>query len=293
MPFVSLIIPTRNCRAELSRLLASIERQTFRDLEVIVVDNFSTDGTFEMASPRAIAFQLGPERHAQRAAGAARARGEYLMFFDADMELDAGLVEECVALGRQGFDAVILPERGGGSGYWAECQKLEKECYWEDPWMEAANRFIRTETYRKVGGYRTDLIAGEDFDLHDRLVAAGARIGRCRAMITHHEGTAFWGVVRKKFYYGGKLGTVLREAPVKNAKRFVVFKPAYFRNRRLLVRHPLLTLGLITMKTAQFLAGALGLAISCFRLQGGRGDIACLSLTFAGGKGSRCVRPPS
>ena len=187
------------------------------------------------------------------------------MFFDADMELDAGLVEECVALGGKGFDAVILPERGGGSGYWAECQKLEKECYWEDPWMEAANRFIRAETYRKVGGYRADLIAGEDFDLHDRLVAAGVRIGRCRAMITHHEGTAFWGVVWKKFYYGGKLGTVLRESPGKNAKRFVVFKPAYFRNWRRLARHPLLTLGLIAMKTTQFAAGALGLGLSWLR----------------------------
>lgn len=262
---VSLILPTRNCRAELARLLDSIERQTFRDLEVIVVDNFSTDGTFEMAAARVTAFQLGPERHAQRAAGAARARGEYLMFFDADMELDAGLVEECVVLGRQGFDAVILPERGGGKGFWAECQKLEKECYWNDPWMEAANRFIRAEAYRKVGGYRADLIAGEDFELHDRLVAAGARIGRCRAMITHHEGTAFWGVVRKKFYYGGKMGTVLREAPVKNSKRFVLLKPAYFRNWRRLGWHPLLTAGLVAMKTIQFAAGALGLGLSWIR----------------------------
>jgi glycosyltransferase involved in cell wall biosynthesis len=271
MPLVSIVLPTRNCRAELARLLDSIERQTFRDLEVIVVDNFSTDGTFELASRRATAFQLGPERHAQRAAGASRARGEYLMFFDADMELDATLVEECVALGERGFDAVILPERGGGEGYWAECQKLEKACYWEDPWMEAANRFIRAEVYRKVGGYRTDLIAGEDFELHDRLVAAGARIGRCGAMITHHEGTAFWGAVRKKFYYGGQLGTVLKESPGKNAKRFVVFKPAYFRNWRRLARHPLLALGLAAMKGTQFLAGGAGLLLAWTRGRGKSG----------------------
>jgi glycosyltransferase involved in cell wall biosynthesis len=44
MPLVSLIIPTRNCRAELARLLDSIDRQTFRDFEVIVVDN---ENTFE------------------------------------------------------------------------------------------------------------------------------------------------------------------------------------------------------------------------------------------------------
>ena len=46
MPTVSLVIPTRNCRAELARLLDSIDRQTFRDLEVIVVDNFSTEQVY-------------------------------------------------------------------------------------------------------------------------------------------------------------------------------------------------------------------------------------------------------
>lgn len=265
LPQVSIVIPTRNCRSELARLLDSIARQTFRDVETIVVDNFSNDGTFEEAAARATAFQIGPERHAQRTAGAARARGEYLMFFDADMELDATLIEECVALGRRGFDAVILPERGGGTGYWASCQKLEKECYWEDPWMEAANRFLRAEVYRKVGGYRADLIAGEDFELHDRLVAAGARIGRSRAMITHYEDARFWRVVRKKFYYGTCARRVLREAPKNNFMRFVFLKPAYFRNWRKLIRHPLLALGLATMKGVQFLAGGAGLALATIR----------------------------
>lgn len=260
-PKVSAILPTRQCVALLDRLLNSVDRQTFRDLEVIVVDNYSTDGTFELASRRARAFQQGPERHVQRAFGAEQARGEYLMFFDADMELDATLVEECVRLGETGCDAVIIPERGGGEGFWAACQKLEKECYWKDPWMEAANRFIRATTYRDVGGYRTDLIAGEDFELHDRLVERGAKVGRTTAMITHYEDARFWRVVRKKFYYGTKMRKILREAPVRNAKRFVLLKPAYVRNWRRLLGHPVLTTGVVLMKSVQFLAGVLGLGI--------------------------------
>jgi glycosyltransferase involved in cell wall biosynthesis len=39
---VSIVVPTRNCRAELARLLDSIDRQTFRDLEVILAGHFST-----------------------------------------------------------------------------------------------------------------------------------------------------------------------------------------------------------------------------------------------------------
>ncbi len=267
---VSIIIPTRNCREILSRLLDSMDRQTFRDFEVIVVDNFSTDGTFELAVKRARAFQHGPERHVQRAFGASHATGEYLMFFDADMELDAGLVAECVELGRSGMDAVIIPERGGGTGFWAECQKVEKECYWNDPWMEAANRFIRAKTYHQAGGYRTDLIAGEDFELHDRLVKHGSKIGRCGSMITHYEDTRFWRVVKKKFYYGGHMGQIFKEAPTANTRRFTLIKPAYVRNWRLLASHPAHAAGMIVMKGTQFLAGALGLLLGVLRLNGGR-----------------------
>lgn len=260
-PIVSIIIPTLNCQPQLARLLDSMDRQGFRDCEVLVIDNFSRDGTFEEAAKRTRAVQKGPERHAQRAYGAGLARGKYLMFFDADMELDPELIGECVRLGENGFDAVIIPERGGGSGFWAECQKLEKQCYWNDPWMEAANRFIRSTVYRQTGGYRTDWIAGEDFELHDRLVKAGARIGRATAMLTHYEDTRFWRVVKKKFYYGTQMRRVFRESPAPNIKRFFLLKPAFVRNWSRLLRHPVLTLGLIAMKGAQFLAGGLGLAL--------------------------------
>jgi glycosyltransferase involved in cell wall biosynthesis len=265
-PLISVIIPTRNCRDILIRLLDSIDRQTFRDFEVLVVDNHSTDGTFELASSRSTrSFQKGPERHIQRTFGAEQAFGEYLMFFDADMELDPNLFENCLELGKQGYDAVIIPERGGGEGFWASCQKLEKKCYWNDVWMEAANRFIRTNVYKNVGGYRADLIAGEDFELHDRLVAARARIGRSSAMLTHYEDARFWTVVRKKFYYATKMKTIFKESPIKNTKRFVLFKPAYLRNWKLLLQYPLQTLGLVLMKGVQFFAGSLGLIVACLK----------------------------
>lgn len=264
LPRISIIIPTKNSREILLRLLASIERQTFREFEVIVIDNFSTDGTFEILKTKKVeVFQVGPERHKQRTFGAEKARGEYLMFFDSDMELDPDLLSECIQLAQKGFDAVIIPERGGGEGYWANCQKLEKECYWNDRWMEAANRFIKKSIYERVGGYRPDLIAGEDFELHDRLLAAGAKIGRATSMITHYEDARFWRVVRKKFYYGSKMTGVVKEKPLNNAKRFVLIKPAYVKNWKRLLRHPLLTAGLITMKGTQFAAGATGFFWGC------------------------------
>ena len=51
------------------------------------MDNFSTDGTFETTISQATSFQRGPERNGQRIFGASVAKGEFLMFPDADMEM--------------------------------------------------------------------------------------------------------------------------------------------------------------------------------------------------------------
>lgn len=267
-PLVSIIVPTKNSAAILPRLLDSIRAQTFQPLEVIIVDNHSTDGEPELVRaryPEARFFTQGPERNVQRNFGARQARGDFVMFFDSDMELGPALVSDCVRLAGQGADAVIIPEEGGGGGYWAECQKLEKRCYFNDPFMEAANRFIRTSAYWKVGGYSETMIAGEDFDLHDKLKAAGFKIARTDVALVHHEPAGFWSVVRKKFYYGSLMHEYLAGAGATGVKRFAPVKPAFLRQWRLLARDPLHAAGLLAMKTTQWAAGFLGLLWSFVR----------------------------
>jgi glycosyltransferase involved in cell wall biosynthesis len=94
-PAVSVVIAAYNAERTLSETLKSIGAQTFRDFEVIVVDDGSTDGTSEVvgeiaagagaASPRMIC-QRQPNRGpaAARNRGFDAARGRYLAFVDAD-----------------------------------------------------------------------------------------------------------------------------------------------------------------------------------------------------------------
>jgi glycosyltransferase involved in cell wall biosynthesis len=88
MPLFSVIIPTFNRAALLERALDSVWRQTFRDFEVIVVDDGSTDSTdlvLERFADRLVAVRqenAGPS--AARNRGAALATGEYLAFLDSD-----------------------------------------------------------------------------------------------------------------------------------------------------------------------------------------------------------------
>ena len=261
-PLVSVIVTTRNSMRTLEACLGSIKRQSYRRLEMIIVDNKSHDGSHELAKrySRKV-FSAGPERHVQRNYGLKKSRGVYLMFIDSDMELAKGLVSEAVdKCEKKGYGALILPEVSVGRGFWARCRMLEKKCYLGDSLMEAANRFILRCHYLAVGGYDDTLIVGEDFDLHEKLVAAGVKISRTRAVIRHHEVRSFGEMLAKHFYYGSLMPSYLKRHPVDGTGRFFPLRPAYFRNWRLFLRDPLHGGGLVVMKVLQYVVAGCGFA---------------------------------
>ncbi|MBI3485898.1 glycosyltransferase [Candidatus Daviesbacteria bacterium] len=94
---VSVIIATKNEEKNIERCLKSIKKQNYiGNIEVIVVDNYSADQTIKIAKKYTRnVFLFGPERSAQRNLGAKKARGEWLLFLDADMEASANLISEC------------------------------------------------------------------------------------------------------------------------------------------------------------------------------------------------------
>ena len=76
-PLVSVVVPTRNAGRTVETCLRSIRAQTWPALELIVVDNGSTDATWAVARRHAdLALRGGPERSAQRNQGIAHAAGE-------------------------------------------------------------------------------------------------------------------------------------------------------------------------------------------------------------------------
>ncbi|HUV83592.1 MAG TPA: glycosyltransferase family A protein [archaeon] len=63
---VSVIVPTRNSASTIEMCLRSIKKQTYLDIEIIVVDNYSEDGTTEIAKEYGtMVFNKGSERCAQ------------------------------------------------------------------------------------------------------------------------------------------------------------------------------------------------------------------------------------
>jgi len=94
---VSIVIPTLNEERLLPRLLQTIQNQDYSDYEIIVADAGSTDGTRASAGSCGAKVVEGGLPGPGRNKGARAACGDYLFFFDADVELPDGFLKAAVA----------------------------------------------------------------------------------------------------------------------------------------------------------------------------------------------------
>lgn len=99
-PLISIIIPVYNRQKELMLSLASIQKQTYRPLEVIIVDDGSTEeirklGNWEIKGiPLIIYKQENQGAPAARNKGFELSKGEYVIFWDADIIGDPYMIEK-------------------------------------------------------------------------------------------------------------------------------------------------------------------------------------------------------
>ncbi len=258
---VSIIVPTRNSERALTECLSSITSQTYRDVELVVVDNFSTDASVAIAQRFADRVVIiGPERSAQRNAGASSATGEFLVFVDGDMLVGDRVAQEVAGAFEREPEtrSLVIPLRCIGANFWARCRALEKDLYIGDSHLEAA-RAYRRGAFEEVGGYDEGLNAGEDWDLSQRVTREGL-IGRIDAELIHDEGrVGLWELLVKKGYYGGTLVRYVQKHPTLAARQMI--RTAFLRNARSLLRDPLLGAGLLLMKFLELVAALVGAAV--------------------------------
>ncbi|MDP8265633.1 MAG: glycosyltransferase [Candidatus Aceula meridiana] len=250
--FVSVVIPTKNSSEHLDKVLLSVRNQTYRNIEIIVVDNDSVDDTREIAAKHTDKiYTQGSERSSQKNFGAKIAKGEYIFFLDSDAEPSEEVVWECAKLIQKGYDMVIIPEKHLGSNFWARAKALERECFLNDDTIEAP-WFFKRDSFFSVGGYDEEMFAGEDWDLFERMKEKGYQFTRNQSFIRHHLGhLKFWKAIRKKYYYGKNLGVFIEKNKKSFSRRIPFLRPAYIRNWRLLIRHPFLTIGFLLLKAAE------------------------------------------
>jgi len=200
-PLVSAIITTKNEEKNIETCLQSIRNQTFKDIELIVVDSFSDDKTAELAKKyEAKVYFQASERSAGRNYGAKVAGGKYLIYLDADMILSSTVIEECTAKCEcSEVKALYIPERIVGHGFWIKVRDFERSFYTGT--VIDAVRFVRRDLFLQVKGFDETLIGAEDWDF-DRKIRKISQTGVTIVPLYHNEGQFdIKRYLKKKGYY--------------------------------------------------------------------------------------------
>lgn len=256
-PLVSIIIPTYNSASTLDACLRSIKSQTYKNIEIIIVDNFSKDNTKEIAERcRVKIIEDNSIRSKARNIAEGASKGEFIFSIDSDMELSEKVVEECIQKSEE-LDSIIVPEISFGIGFWAKCKSIEKRCYIGDDTIEAA-RFFSKKTFETVCGYDPSLELAEDWDIHQRIKNTGFKVGRIRSLIRHNEQNInLWKTMKKKYHYGKTVEKYRIKHPEKFSSQSKLIRPAFIKNWKLLTRDPITSFGMLFMKFCEI--GAIGL----------------------------------
>jgi glycosyltransferase involved in cell wall biosynthesis len=197
---VSVVVPTYNRKESLRKCLDSIFMQSYtRDIEVLVVDDGSTDGTRElleqyaMSNPRLRFFRQdnrGPS--ASRNKGIENARGDILCFTDDDCRVSEDWISKLVV----GFK----DEKIGGVGgkiqthkpttliqrYVEDSRLLNQEKFKSTNFLITGNVAYKRNVLLEAGGFDVLLNACEDLDLSIRVQFLGYHLGYVDDAVVYH-----------------------------------------------------------------------------------------------------------
>jgi glycosyltransferase involved in cell wall biosynthesis len=174
---VSIVIPCHNARAWIRETLDSVGQQHVSDLEVIVVDDGSTDGSADLVAEAFPGVQLvrtecgGPSR--ARNVGTQRAQGAFIQYLDADDLLGSGkLATQLAELDRTGADVAygdwyeLRPDGRGGFTNGALVQRRiegnPEVALLSEFWCPPAAYLFRRSIVERVGGWNERLPVIQD-----------------------------------------------------------------------------------------------------------------------------------
>lgn len=264
-PLVSIIIPSYKSVKTLKYVLESIKNQTYDNIEVIVVDRPSNDGTKELVEKFGYKYiALYSERTKAVNYGAKISSGDYIYYIGSDYVLEPTLVEKVVeTVLKERADAAIIINVIKPAGFWSKVKWLEKECYKSDDLIEAA-RFFSRKVFFDVAGYDENMVAYEEYDLHNRLLKKGYKIIRVKGVkeLNIGEPNSLSLYVKKYYYYGKTVGKYLRKYPKRSLVQLCPLRPSYIRHWEKFIRHPTLTLGFIIYQTVRYFSAGLGYLMS-------------------------------
>ena len=167
---VSVIVTTRNSDRFINDCLISIKNQSYKDIEIIIVDNNSSDETLRIAKKYTEKiFTKGPERSAQRNLGFRKSLGKWFMYIDSDMILSENLIEACVLnCKKKKIEALYIKETILGNSFVCKVKRFERMFY--EATLIDAPRFFSRNIFQILKGFdeKECPFGFEDWDINLR-----------------------------------------------------------------------------------------------------------------------------
>lgn len=209
-PSVSVIVAAYNEERYLAACLRSLGDQTYGKVEVVVVDDGSSDRTAEIASAAGVRVlrQAHEGASVARNRGVEAATGEILVFFDGDMAAEPAFIERLVAPIVERAEIGTFTKEifvGNGDRRWAQAHQLGRHLPvdshfprdFPDRWENF--RALRRRDFLRVGGF--DQIGhGEDLTLGRKLGATA--VAAPGAVCYHNEPDTLRDIFRSARWYG-------------------------------------------------------------------------------------------
>ncbi len=198
-PLVSIIIPTKNSEGTLFNCLDSIKNQTYKNIEVVIVDKFSKGSVVERANGYGAKVIAGPyNKPAARNIGIMNSSGDILLFADADFIFENTLIEEIVNIFQhEPCDAIFVPEEYLGHGFLGDCRTLEKRCYQEVSAIEAPRVYKRWVCSKLLFDEANEGPDEYDFYLNALSLCIKTSSAKSKVLLMEHPVN-----FRKKFRHG-------------------------------------------------------------------------------------------
>jgi glycosyltransferase involved in cell wall biosynthesis len=184
-PFVSVVIPALNEEKFLPKALESLRKQDYKNFEIIVVDNNSTDKTAEIAKSfgAKVVFEKNKGVGFARQTGFLAAQGEIIATTDADTILPKNWLSEIVKRfqedenlsafgGLWNLYSGTLFAKFAVKHFIFLVWKLDK--FFSGGWsLPGCNMAVKKADFLKVGGFNVNIKLGEDADLSQKLKSVG------------------------------------------------------------------------------------------------------------------------
>ncbi len=214
---VSVIIPTLNEEHDIEDLFVSLKKQTYKKIEVIVVDGGSTDDTVKIARKYTKKVFMIPKAGVtvSRNYGARKARGEIFQFMDADaVLLDKNYFKKVVEA-FQKYDVDIVVNRTDAvppTNIIGRAQLAYRKKTWEYKQKsvvfnaglpDVAFSCYLKKSFWKIGGYNENLIGNDEIDLARRSMQNNFKtVFAPNIVIYHKDPYTFSQIKRQAIWYG-------------------------------------------------------------------------------------------